>query len=602
MNYHEIKSREMMRAEGFLFQCDRIENPYYIYKSLCRPITDLRHMMQTSVEKYADNIAFKQRFKKGEPFKEITYLEAMDDINGLGTSMAKLGLLGERVAVIGENCYQWATCYLATTMGGGVIVPLDKEIHSSDIKALLIESEAKAVMFTKKYKKIFSDIKASGDTSLEVFVNLDADEHTDDAYSWEILVNEGKKLVKAGERDYLDAEIIADEMGIMLFTSGTTGTSKTVMLSQSNICYDLMAISRVVRVLETDTSFLILPMHHTYACTGGFLAALYFGGCVAFSEGLKYLQKNMKELQPTVILGVPLIFEKLYTTIRKTIKKQGKEKTVERILKMNRTTSKIGLNLSKKLLKEITDVFGGKLRLIFSGGAAGNPEVLDFFNDLGVIAIQGYGLTETSPLVAINPDQRKYMRNESAGQILPGIESKIVDADEQGIGEICFRGPNVMMGYYNNPEETEKALIDGWFHTGDLGFIDEDNFVHITGRKKNVIITPNGKNVFPEEIEAHLEKIPYVEECMVWADSDEDGQDSVIVATIKPELEEVAAALGHETEDVKEIEKLMWEEVDKVNEKLASFKKIVRLQIRLEDFEKTTAHKIKRFIKSNRDA
>lgn len=600
MNYEEIKRNEMIRAERFIKECEESKDPYYVYKKRSRPITDFKHMMYTSAELYGENVAFMQRFKKGEPFRKITFNEALADINGLGTAMATLGLVGERVAVIGENCYEWGTCYLATTMGGGIIVPLDKELDEAEIKHLIIESESKAVMFTGKYLDMFARMVADGDTKLEVLVNLNGKEHTADAYSWELLVEEGKKHIENGNREFLDAEVIADQMGIMLFTSGTTGTSKAVMLSQSNICYDLMGAPYLIKVYEEDIFFLILPMHHTYACTASFLIPIYLGACCAFCEGLKYLTKNLQEIQPTFILGVPVIFESLYKTINKNVKKQGKEKLVGKVLKANRFTSKFGLNISQKLLKEITSVFGGRLRVMISGGAAIDPAILDFFNDLGFTAFQGYGLTETAPLVSINPDIHKKMRNSSVGHIMPGDSVKVIDKDEDGIGEICFKGPNIMMGYYKNEEETDKVLIDDWFHTGDLGYVDDENFIYITGRKKNVIITKNGKNVFPEELEYYLGKVSYVSECMVWADADEDGQDSVIVATIKPDMDEVETVLGKKSEKIAEIEKLMWEEVDKINSKLPAFKKIVRIQIRLEEFEKNTSKKIKRFAKSNK--
>ena len=312
------------------------------------------------------------------------------------------------------------------------------------------------------------------------------------------------------------------------------------------------------------------------------------------------LTKNLQEVKPTFILGVPVIFESLYKTINKNVKKQGKEKLVGKVLKANRFTSKFGLNISQKLLKEITSVFGGRLRVMISGGAAIDPAILDFFNDLGFTAFQGYGLTETAPLVSINPDIHKKMRNSSVGHIMPGDSVKIIDKDEDGIGEICFKGPNIMMGYYKNEEETNKVLIDDWFHTGDLGYVDDENFIYITGRKKNVIITKNGKNVFPEELEYYLGKVSYVDESMVWADADEDGQDSVIVATIKPDMDEVEAVLGKKSEKVDEIEKLLWEEVDKINSKLPAYKKVVRIQVRLEEFEKNTSKKIKRFSLANK--
>ena len=390
-------------------------------------------------------------------------------------------------------------------------------------------------------------------------------------------------------------------MSVLLFTSGTTGIAKGVMLSHRNICEDLMSAPTILNVNTWDIFFSVLPVHHTYECTCGFLMPLYKGASIAYCEGLKYIVNNLAEVQPTMILAVPLIFESLYNNIMKSVRKQGKEGLVRKVLALNKVTKKIGLDLNKLLLKDILKVFGGRMRVLISGGAAIDPAILQFFNDLGFISVQGYGLTECAPMAALNPDNHKYMRNSSVGHILPGMEVKIEDKNEDGIGEICLKGPNVMMGYYNMPEETAKVIKDGWFHTGDLGYVDDEDFIYITGRKKNVIITANGKNVFPEELEYYLGRSTMVSESMVWAQEDESGQDTVIVATIKPDMEEVEAAIGKEAAaDAEQVEKLLWAEVDKINENLPFFKKIKKITVRREEFEKTTGKKIKRFVESNK--
>ena len=560
-------------------------------------------MLNTSVELYADNVAFRQRFVKDEPFREITYREALDTVNGLGTALIAHGLKGKRISVIGENCYQWATSYLAAVCGTGVVVPLDKELSAQELKQLVIEADVAAVLFTKKYEKMFREMMASGDTKLEVLVNLSssAGEEAEGVLSWEGLVEEGKKLVDDGDRSFIDAEIYADEMSVLLFTSGTTGIAKGVMLSHRNICEDLMSAPTILNVNTWDIFFSVLPVHHTYECTCGFLMPLYKGASIAYCEGLKYIVKNLAEVRPTMLLAVPLIFENLYNNIMKNVRKQGKEGLVRKVLAVNKVTKKIGLDLNKLLLKDILKVFGGRMRVLISGGAAIDPAILQFFNDLGFIAVQGYGLTECAPMAALNPDQHKNMRNSSVGHLLPGMEVKIEDKNEDGIGEICVKGPNVMMGYYNMPEETAKVIRDGWFHTGDLGYVDDKDFIYITGRKKNVIITANGKNVFPEELEYYLGRSNLVSESMVWAQEDEAGQDTVIVATIKPDMEEVESVIGKEAaSDTAQVEKLLWAEVDKINEDLPFFKKIKKVTVRREEFEKTTGKKIKRFVESNK--
>ena len=601
MDYKELKTAEMKRAEAVVEALNTSSDPYVVYKT-SRPITDLKHMLNTSVELYGDNVAFRQRFEKDKPFREITYREALDTVNGLGTALIAHGLKGKRISVIGENCYQWATSYLAAVCGTGIVVPLDKELSSEELKQLVIEADVSAVLFAKKYEKMFKEMMASGDTGLEMLVNFSpADQCGEGVFSWESLVEEGKKLVESGDRSFIEAEIYADEMSVLLFTSGTTGIAKGVMLSHRNICEDLMSAPTILNVNTWDIFFSVLPVHHTYECTCGFLMPLYKGASIAYCEGLKYIVKNLAEVQPTMILAVPLIFESLYNNIMKNVRKQGKEGLVRKVLALNKVTKKVGLDLNKLLLKDILKVFGGRMRVLISGGAAIDPAILQFFNDLGFISVQGYGLTECAPMAALNPDRHKYMRNSSVGHLLPGMEVKIEDKNEDGVGEICVKGPNVMLGYYNMPGETAKVIKDGWFHTGDLGYVDDEDFIYITGRKKNVIITANGKNVFPEELEYYLGRSTMVSESMVWAQEDESGQDTVIVATIKPDMEEVEAAIGKDAAgDADQVEKLLWTEVDKINENLPFFKKIKKINVRREEFEKTTGKKIKRFVESNK--
>ena len=592
----------MNRAVAAVNALNASKDKYVQYK-LSRPVRDIKHMITTSTELYGDNVAFKQKFDKDKGYEDVTYAQALADVNGLGTALIARGMKDKRIAVIGDNCYQWATSYLAVVCGTGVVVPLDKELSAAELKQLVIEAEVSAVLFGRRFEGMFLEMKESGDTNLEILANFDAEENNTEkgVFAWKNLIEEGKNLVSGGDRSFIDAEINPDEMSILLFTSGTTGIAKGVMLSHRNICEDLMSAPTMLMVHDWDIFFSVLPVHHTYECTCGFLMPLYKGAAIAYCEGLKHIVKNLSEVRPTMILAVPLILESLYKNIMKNIRKQGKEGLVKKVMAANKVTSKFGLDINKKLLKDILKVFGGRMRVFISGGAAIDPAILQFFNDLGFIAVQGYGLTECAPMAALNPDTHKYMRNASVGHLLPGMEVKIEDKDEDGIGEICLKGPNVMMGYYNMPEETAKVIRDGWFHTGDLGYVDDEDFIYITGRKKNVIITRNGKNVFPEELEYYLGKIPYVSESMVWAESDADGQDDVIVATIKPDMEEVTAALGEEAaKDNAAVEKLIWAEVDKINEELPLFKKIKKVVIRTEDFEKTTGKKIKRFVQTNK--
>lgn len=600
MNYDDIKKAEIKWAEDVVSALNNSDDKYVVYKN-SRPITDIKHMLKTSTQLYGDNVAFRQKFSKNEPFKEITYKEAFDTVNSLGTALISKGLKGARIAVIGENCYQWATSYLAVICGTGVVVPLDKELPAVELKQLAANAEVTAVMFTEKYADIFKEIKASGDTKIETLIKLNGNKEYEDVLKWSDLIAEGKKLMEGGDRSFVDAQIIADEMSELLFTSGTTGIAKGVMLSHKNICFDLMIAPTILTVHTWDIFFSVLPIHHTYECTCGFLMPLYKGASIAYCEGLKYIVKNLQEVRPTMFLGVPALFETLYKTIMKNVRKQGKEGLVRKVMSVNKFTKKIGLDLNKKLLKDILNVFGGRMRVLISGGAAIDPAILQFFNDLGFIAVQGYGLSECAPMGALNPDQYKYMRNASVGHVLPGMQVKIEDKDEDGIGEICLKGDNVMLGYYNMPEETARVVKDGWFYTGDQGYVDEEDFIYITGRKKNVIIASNGKNVFPEELEYYLARSPYIAESMVWGAEDEKSGDITIVAAIIPEKEEVEETLGAEkAADEEAVKELLWTEVDKINKDLPFFKKIKKIRVRTEEFEKNTSKKIKRFVESNK--
>lgn len=599
MDNENINRDKMAWAQKVVDDLNNSTDKYVVYRT-SRPITDIKHMLTTSVELYGDNVAFMQRFEKNEPFKSITYNEAFDTVNSLGTALVNRGLKGKRIAVIGENCYQWATSYLAVICGTGVVVPLDKELGAGELKQLCIEAEVSAVMFTEKYAEIFKEMKGSGDTSIELLIKLNGHKEFEDMLTWSGLIAEGKSLMDGGDSSFVDAEIAYDEMSELLFTSGTTGIAKGVMLSHKNICFDLMIAPTILNVNTWDIFFSVLPIHHTYEGTCGFLMPLYKGAAIAYCEGLKYIVKNLSEVRPTMFLGVPAIFEALYKTIWKNIKKQGKESAVKKVMAINKFTKKLGFDLNKKFLKDVYKVFGGRLRVIISGGAAIDPAILQFFNDLGFIAVQGYGLSECAPMGALNPDQHKYMRNASVGHILPGMQVKIADKDEDGIGEICLKGDNVMLGYYKNPEETAKVIKDGWFYTGDQGYTDEEDFIYITGRKKNVIIASNGKNVFPEELEYLLSKSPYVAESMVWGADDEKG-DITIVASIRPDEEEVAEAIGEEkAKDDEAIKELLWKEVDRINADLPLFKKIKKISVRREEFEKNTSKKIKRFVEGNK--
>lgn len=590
------KAREIIWAEDFVERLNAINDPAVRYKD-SRPITDIKDMIESSAQLYADNAAFRQKFEGDDIYRVITYREMMEDVNGLGTSLIDRGMKGKRIAVIGENSYQWSVSYLSVICGTGVAVPLDKELNTEELRNIIVKADVECVIFSERYRDIFRKIREAGDTKLATLISFGM-ESDDDVLSWKDLKERGKYLVEKGDRRFTDAEIDNEALGILLFTSGTTGASKGVMLSHKNIAADLMAAPTVLAVHTWDIFFSVLPLHHTYECTCGFLMPLYKGASIAYCQGLKYIVKNLSEVKPTMFLGVPIIFENLYRTIWKNIRKQGKEKLLKRLIAANRLTKRTGLDIGKLAFKKITDVFGGRMRMMICGGAAINPDVLDGLRDFGISAVQGYGLTECAPMGALNPDSAP--KSASIGKALPGFEMKIIDMNEEGIGEICLKGDNIMMGYYMMPDETAKAIDkDGWFHTGDLGYMDEDGYAFITGRKKNVIITKNGKNVYPEELEYILTNIPFIQEAFVFGQTSADSEDIIIVASIKLDSDNVEDALGIGYSD-DDVRALVWKEIDRVNDEAPFYRKIKKVIIRKTDFVKTTSKKIVRFEEDNK--
>ncbi|MDD4565360.1 MAG: AMP-binding protein [Eubacteriales bacterium] len=597
--YEAIKPQEMEYALKRVAGVRNSTDKYVMYRDI-RPIIDLKHMLISSVELYGNNIAFHVKDKVGAPYRGITFKEVKVDVDALGTALISMGLKGKAISIIGENRYEWAISYLAAICGVGIVVPLDKELGASELEQLIKEADVECVIYSQRYEKIFMDIKERGNTSLKFLLNMDANARDEQRLSLVEIIETGKALIADGNREFLDSVMDRDAMSSILFTSGTTGISKGVMLSHGNIVEDLMASPTLLNVKPTDVFFSVLPIHHTYECTCGFLMPLYRGASVAFCEGLKFIVKNLSEARPTIFLGVPLLIEGLYKKIWQNAKKSGKANTLKKVIAINRKTKKIGIDLAPIFFKQIIELFGGRMRVIICGGAAIDPDVLQGIRDFGINAVQGYGLTECAPICALNPD--KYPKNASAGYPPPGFDLKIHNPDpETGIGEICAKGGNVMLGYYNDPEASAKVLRDGWFHTGDLGYLDEDNYVYITGRNKNVIITKNGKNVYPEEVETYLGRIPYVEESMVWGKNSEESGETLIFASIRADYEEVQGALG-ENYTEEDVAALIWKEIDNLNSQLPFFKRIKRIDIRKEEFDKTTGKKIKRFVDSNKGA
>ena len=597
-DYQKCKAEDMQAALELAAIIQNSKDPTVKYKD-SRPIMDLKHMLETSAsdEWYGDHVAFYQKIKPSTEYQTISYRQTLEDVNALGTALIDAGLKDKKIVIIGENSYWWAVSYLGVVCGTGIAVPLDKELSAKDVEGLVAQSEAACAIITDKHAKVFEPLFKSGETCLKMLINMDAEEDSETMFSWKLLVEKGRKLLADGNREFLDAQILSDEMSVLLFTSGTTGLSKGVMLSQRNLVTDLMIAPTVLKVHDWDIFFSVLPIHHTYECTCGFLMPLYKGAAIAYCEGLKHITKNLAEVRPTMFLGVPLIMESLYKKIWQNVRKKGKEDLLRKIIKINRKTKKVGIDLGKIFFKEILAVFGGRMRIMIVGGAAINPEVLEGIQDFGIMALQGYGLTECAPMAALNPDTAPNSR--SVGRPFPGIELKIDNPDEDGNGEICVKGGNVMMGYYNMPEATAEVIRDGWLHTGDLGHKDEKGYYYITGRKKNVIITKNGKNVYPEELEYLLNKSPFILESMVFGDESADSEDTLIVAAVVMDEEALSETYEKALTEEEQL-KLVWETVDKINDESPFYRRIKRVILRNQELEKNTSKKIKRFAEGNK--
>lgn len=591
------RRRAVAWAEEIVSYVDNDPRPIVKCKE-SRPITDIKDLLVSSARLYGDNVAYWQKWDKNGEFEPIMYREVLEDVNGIGTWMMSRGLTGRRVAVIGPNCYQWCSTYLAVTGGIGCIVPLDKELSPEELKNQIQRAEASAVVFDRRHRDVFRKMRDGGETPLEILVDLDADKDEDGVFAWRQIKEEGKALIDKGEEGYINAEVDNDVMSILIFTSGTTGKPKGVMLSQKNVCAELMIAPTTFDLMEEDVYLSFLPLHHTYECTCCFLMAIYKGSSVAFCQGLKYITKNLKEVKPTMMLAVPALYEKMHHTIWKNVRKKGKEKTLKRVIKVNRITKKFGLDLGNRFFGEIRDIFGGRMKTLICGGAKIDPAILDGLRDFGFNALQGYGLTEAAPMGAFNPQDAPNSR--SVGVPFPGQDIKAINVNEEGIGEICIKGPNIMLGYFNDPEETAKVLDeDGWFHTGDLGYIDENGYAYLTGRAKNVIITKNGKNVYPEEIEYLLGLVDFIEESFVFEDAKASGKDTTIAASIKVDEEEIAERLGVSYTD-DDIRKLLWKEVDRINREAPAYRQIKRILLRKKEFVHNTSSKIIRFAEENK--
>jgi long-chain acyl-CoA synthetase len=552
---------------------------------------NLKEMLQKTGEVFGDRPAYIYKTEEPGKFREITHKQFREEVNSLGTALIDLGLKNKRVAVISENRYEWGMAYLAVATGTGIVVPLDRALPNNEIENLIIRSEVEAIFYSSKYDEVMNKIKENNNTKIKYFISMDLEQEKNGVYSQKELIKKGKKLLDDGNREFLDAKINNEEMSIMLFTSGTTAMSKAVALSHKNICSNIFDIASVIEINENDRFLSFLPMHHTFECTVGFLYSLSKGASTAFCEGIRHIADNIKEYQITVMISVPILFENMYKKVIKGIEKKGKLETVKKGIKISQLLLKFGIDIRRKLFKEIHENLGGKARLFVAGGAALDPETEKGFNELGLTMIQGYGLTESSPVIAAEDD--KYRRLGSIGKAFPSMDVKIEDPNEEGIGELLAKGPTVMLGYYNNEEATKETIDEeGWLHTGDLARIDKDGFIYICGRKKFVIVLKNGKNIYPEELETLVNKIEGIKESFVYGRPEDDG-DYKICCKIVYDKELVEEIYG--TTDEEKLKELLWKEVKKVNKTMPAYKYIREIIITDKDLIKTTTQKIKRF-------
>ena len=554
-------------------------------------VTNFKDMLYRSSENFKSRTVFKEKDENGNIIS-ITYEEFKNDVVYLGTDLIKRGFLNKRIAVIGKNSYKWCVSYMAASIVG-VVVPIDKELHCDDVINFMNVSETVCILGDLKNLSSIKENASKLNNKETVLVSFDKiDSKTNDILYFDNIKVIGKDSYLNGFHDFDDIQVDPDELRILLFTSGTTGNAKGVCLSQRNICSNILSTYGIVKVKRSDLFFSVLPLHHTYECTLGFLLPIYSGASIAHCEGLRYIAKNMAEFHPSVILCVPLLLEKMHKTIVRNMNKTLPEKYRKENQDENPFDS-LPFFIKKIVKNKVKNTLGGRLRVFIVGAASANPAIVSDFRKLKLNTLQGYGLTECSPLVAGNTDF--FQKDDAAGLPIPNVEYKIDSPNEEGIGEIIVKGPNVMLGYYNNPEATANVMKDGWFHTGDLGKIDENGYLYITGRCKSVIVTKNGKNIYPEEVEYYLNDNPLISEALVQGIQEDDDDETYVKAQIYPNLEAISEYLKGSVPTKEEIKKIISDVVSSVNSKLPNYKHIKGFIIRDKEFEKTTTQKVKRY-------
>lgn len=565
----------------------------------------VKEFFYKACEQYPDNPCILEKSDHKTPYQAKTYKEFREEVDALGTAITKLlNLKDKRIIIIGENQYGWYLSYMALLCGAGMAVPIDKELPQNEIENLIKRSEADAIIYSPKLSEVIKKVKKDN-TNVKYYIEMNSDKPLkDEDVGIKFLVQAGKNIIKSGDKDFEKIEIDPEEFKVLIFTSGTTSNSKGVMICNRNLAANINCIPSYITLYPSDRLFSVLPLHHTYESTIGFLYPISQGASIAICEGLKYIVNDLKESEPTAILAVPLLVENFYKKIMDSIKKSHKDKLVKSMMGITNALKAIGINCKRNVFKEIYANLGGKLRIIVSAAAPMDKNIAQWFTDLGIIFLQGYGLTETAPIAALTPEYKTTVG--SVGKAVVGADIIIDNPNENGEGEILIKSPTLMLGYYQDEAETKKAIRDdGYFHSGDVGYMDKDGFIYITGRSKNVIVTQNGKNIYPEEIEGLLQNIPEIKEVMVYGkeptaedNKGKNDKELIITARIIVDNDFIQETYGEKTEE--EIHDIIWDKIKEVNKKLTSYKYIKKLEIKHDEFEKTSTMKIKRYKEINK--
>ena len=564
----------------------------------------IKEVFLRSREKFANEVFITEKFNVKEKFTEITYKGFTDDVIYLGTSLVnKYNLKNERIVIIGENTYHWYVSYMAMLCGVGVAVPVDKELPANEIENVINRSKATAVIYSTKKKDVIKKVEDKL-PNVKYFMQMNSD---DELQGREVglntIIREGKEIVNNGDDSFMKIEIDPEEFKVLIFTSGTTSNSKGVMINNRNLAENINAVSTYVYLDQNDRLFSVLPLHHTYESSIGFLLPFANGCSVAVCQGLKYIVPNLQETKPTAIIAVPLLIESIYKKINKTIEKSKKTGLVNSMIHVTNGLKSIGVDVKRKVFNDIYSNLGGNIRIIVSAAAPIDPKVGKWLQDIGISFLQGYGLTETAPIAALTPEFDP--RVGSAGKAVNCAEIKIDNPNEKGEGEVLIKSETLMIGYYEDEDATNEVIEtyengERWFHSGDVGYLDEDGFLFITGRTKNVIVTQNGKNIYPEEIELMLGNVKEIKECMVYGKEVEGEKELIITVKVIPNYDEIKAELNKDDVTDDEVYNIIWNKIKEVNHKLTSYKAIKKLEIKKDEFEKTTTMKIKRYVEINK--